>query len=209
MQIESIEHFGNICSNRIADDSSVILLLNKIDLFEQKLRHKKIRDVSAFSEYRGADLSSSDAVNFFLQKFISQIKSDRAKNVHHFVTNLLNTEEASLITTKIKMIIESKIKESECRREEVVRTTRKPDIKETGSAHLFSNSVCLKQLPLRNNQLIKPLCKSRNKTTFSNNQHEKTYTTEFLSFSSTTHKSQSQDQRTQSVSIFSQCDSHL
>ena len=167
--------------------------------------------MAVFPEYRGADLSSSDAVNFFLQKFTSQIKSDRAKNVHHFVTNLLDTEEASSITTKIKIIIESKIKESECRHEEVVKTTRKLDSKETGgSANLFSNnSVCLKQLPSRNKQLIKPLCKSRNKTSVSNNLHQRTYTTEFLSFSSSTNKSQSQDQRTQSVSIFSQCDSQL
>ena len=105
------------------DDSSVILLLNKIDLLEQKLRHKKIRDVSAFSDYRGAELSTADAVNFFLEKFTSQIKSDRAKEIHHFVTNLLNTDEASQITAKIKIIIESKIKESEGRREEVVKMT--------------------------------------------------------------------------------------
>ena len=107
MKVESIEHFGSICSNRMVDDSSVILLLNKIDLLEQKLRYKKIRDVPSFTEYRGAEMSSADAVTYFLEKFTSQLKSDRAREVHHFVTNLLNTEEASQVTAKIKIIIES------------------------------------------------------------------------------------------------------
>jgi hypothetical protein len=207
MKVESIEHFGSICSNRMVDDSSVILLLNKIDLLEQKLRHKKIRDVPSFSEYRGAEMSSADAVTYFLEKFTSQLKPDRAREVHHFVTNLLNTEEASQVTAKIKIMIESKIKESEGRCQEIVKITRKPVIKEAGSANLFSSNNCLIQSPLRGNHLLKPLRKNKMRLSIGS-LNLTAFTTELHS-SSCSQMSPNQDRATQSVSIFSQNDSHL
>jgi hypothetical protein len=72
------------------------------------LHRKRIKDVSAFSEYRGMDYSSADGVNFFLRKFVNQVKAIELEKVHHFVANLLDTEMSSQVIAKCKYAIESR-----------------------------------------------------------------------------------------------------
>lgn len=64
--------------------------------------------MSAFTEYRGNDSSSTDGVNFFLRKFINQVKAIELEKVHHFVANLLDTEMSGQIIAKCKYAIESR-----------------------------------------------------------------------------------------------------
>ena len=86
--------------------SAVILLLNKHDLFIQKLRQKRIKDVSAFSEYRGCDMSAIDGVQYFLRKFMSQLADRSSGRVQHFVTNLHDTELTSKTILRCKSAME-------------------------------------------------------------------------------------------------------
>lgn len=82
--------------------------MNKIDLFTLKLRQKRVRDVSSFSEYRGNEWSPSEAVNYFLQKHINKINSKEIATVSHFVTNFLDSESTSEVILGCKSIIESR-----------------------------------------------------------------------------------------------------
>ena len=52
--LQAIELFREICHNPYFERSSIILFLNKKDLFEQKLKVKDIATVSHFSDYAGA-----------------------------------------------------------------------------------------------------------------------------------------------------------
>lgn len=79
-----------------------------MDLFERKLHRKRIKDVSAFSEYRGMDSSSADGVNYFLRKFVNQVNAIQLEKVHHFVANLLDTEISTQVIAKCKYAIESR-----------------------------------------------------------------------------------------------------
>ena len=52
---EALKLFGSILNNKWFLDTSVILFLNKKDLFEQKLRERPLVDV--YPEYTGNSLS--------------------------------------------------------------------------------------------------------------------------------------------------------
>lgn len=75
LQVEALELFDNICNNVFFLKSNMILFLNKRDLFENKLKNKKICDVDEFSEdyikagYKDGNDYENGTVDFVL-KFI-------------------------------------------------------------------------------------------------------------------------------------------
>jgi hypothetical protein len=102
-----MEHFGSICNNPLTKDISIILLMNKLDLFGQKLRKKRIKDVPEFFKYKGIDSSTSDGVNYFMEKFIDQYKPNgliKDKRIHSFKTNLLDTEMTDDVILQCKYL---------------------------------------------------------------------------------------------------------
>lgn len=52
--IESMRLFDSICNNRWFVDTSIILFLNKKDLFEEKIRRSPL--TNCFPEYSGESL---------------------------------------------------------------------------------------------------------------------------------------------------------
>jgi hypothetical protein len=80
-----MEHFGSICNNPLTKDISIILLMNKLDLFGQKLRKKRIKDVPEFFQYKPNGL----------------IKD---KRIHSFKTNLLDTEMTDDVILQCKYL---------------------------------------------------------------------------------------------------------
>lgn len=53
--MEALDLFEDICSNTFFVKSSLILFLNKKDLFEEKIKSKNIRDYPSFADYDGKD----------------------------------------------------------------------------------------------------------------------------------------------------------
>lgn len=53
--VEALDLFDDICNNTFFLKSSMILFLNKRDLFEIKIKTKKIRDFPIYSDYSGPD----------------------------------------------------------------------------------------------------------------------------------------------------------
>ena len=68
--MEALDLFEDICNNTFFVKSSLILFLNKRDLFEEKIKSKNIRDYPSFSDYNGAD-ADYDAGNFFLVIYLN------------------------------------------------------------------------------------------------------------------------------------------
>lgn len=58
--VESIRIFESICNSRWFTSTSIILFMNKKDLFEQKIRNTSIR--VCFSEYDG----ERNEANYFI-----------------------------------------------------------------------------------------------------------------------------------------------
>ena len=55
VQVEALALFDDICNNVYFIKSSLILFLNKKDLFEAKIKVKKIKDQAPFKDYAGGD----------------------------------------------------------------------------------------------------------------------------------------------------------
>eukprot|EP00586_Coscinodiscus_wailesii_P020092 CAMPEP_0172495108 /NCGR_PEP_ID=MMETSP1066-20121228/64143_1 /TAXON_ID=671091 /ORGANISM="Coscinodiscus wailesii, Strain CCMP2513" /LENGTH=336 /DNA_ID=CAMNT_0013266581 /DNA_START=124 /DNA_END=1135 /DNA_ORIENTATION=- len=77
--VEAIDLFSDICNNRFFTDSSMILFLNKRDLFEEKIQHVDIAASEPFSDFQGK-LGSSEyydlGIAYFLKKFTEVNKNE-------------------------------------------------------------------------------------------------------------------------------------
>lgn len=80
--IEALDLFEEICNNIYFVESSMILFLNKIDLFREKIKVKNIKDT--FDDYTG--LNSYEAgLEYFKEKFLSKRSSDGSPGKEFYV----------------------------------------------------------------------------------------------------------------------------
>ena len=83
---EAVDLFGDICNNAVFAQSSMILFLNKKDLYEEKIKEVHIGDQPAFSDFP-CELGDADyydrGVQYFLDKFLAQNQSDERQIYHH------------------------------------------------------------------------------------------------------------------------------
>jgi len=102
--IEAIELFTEICNMRYFEKSSMILFLNKKDLFEQKILTTSISSVSFFSDYEGPSHDYSQSVEYFLHKFL---KANRNSNraIYHHITCATDTKNVELVFDACRDII--------------------------------------------------------------------------------------------------------
>jgi len=66
--VESISLFENICNSQWFINTSIILFLNKIDVFTEKIKRASI--VTVFPEYRGNN-SYEEQIAYVRKKFLS------------------------------------------------------------------------------------------------------------------------------------------
>ena len=83
---EAVDLFGDICNNAAFEQSSMILFLNKKDLYEEKIKEVHIGDQPAFEDFP-CELGDADyydrGVQYFLDKFLARNQSDDRQIYHH------------------------------------------------------------------------------------------------------------------------------
>src|SRR5271170_561667 len=104
---ESLMVFEQICNSRWFTQTSMILFLNKIDLFQEKLRYSSLS--AYFPDFKGIsptgsrfnssgnDKSYLEASRYFQKKFIRLNKSSEKEVYAHFTnaTGLLPPKKSS------------------------------------------------------------------------------------------------------------------
>lgn len=97
---ESLELLRTITSYEYFNDISIILVFNKNDLLEEKIKHSHLKDY--FPEYRGPCSDPLAARNFILHMFLNVISSKRRK--YHCFTNStdLKSENFFYVFTAVK-----------------------------------------------------------------------------------------------------------
>jgi len=98
---ESITLFEEICNCQWFNGTSVILFLNKSDLFKEKI--KKIDLKVCFEEYNGG-CNFENAIEFLKQKFI-KLNKNQSKVVYVHVTCATDTENIRFVFNSVKDII--------------------------------------------------------------------------------------------------------
>ena len=95
---ESIDLFRDICENKHFRNKSIVLFLNKKDLFEQKLKETPLS--SFFKDYNG-DNSFNDATKYVTKYFESLNKNSKRKIYSH-VTCATDTSAMKLIFDTVR-----------------------------------------------------------------------------------------------------------
>jgi len=87
---ESIDLFAEVCNNESLKDPSLILYLNKIDLFQAKIQAKNLNSVPAFSDYDG-DLGDVDgAIEYIIELFLARNTTQRT--IYNHIVCALDTQ---------------------------------------------------------------------------------------------------------------------
>jgi len=103
--VEALDLFEEICNNTYFVRSSMILFLNKRDLFSEKIKVKNIRDYPSFSDYSGPDGDYEAGVQYFLEKFLDRNKAGTDRQIYHHVTCATDTRNVRVVFDACKDII--------------------------------------------------------------------------------------------------------
>lgn len=93
--------FDSICNSRWFVNTSIILFLNKIDLFKEKLPLSPISKY--FPDYTGGD-DYDQACEYFLERFVSLNQSD-VKQVYTHFTCATDTTQIKFVMAAVNDII--------------------------------------------------------------------------------------------------------
>jgi hypothetical protein len=105
---EAIDLFDEITNNRYFRGSSMILFLNKSDLFASKIKRVAINKIENFSDYKGPcgeePGTYEKGIEYFLKKFLAKSKTQE-KVIYHHITCATDTDNVSVVFNATKDII--------------------------------------------------------------------------------------------------------
>jgi len=105
--VEAVELFNEICNNRHFQSSSMILFLNKKDLFEEKIENVHIADTEVFKDFStpfGADDYYEKGVEYFLNKFLV-VNTNSDRQIYNHVTCATDSRNVEVVFNACKDII--------------------------------------------------------------------------------------------------------
>lgn len=103
--IEALNLFDDICNNAFFTNSSMILFLNKRDLFETKIKTRNIADTADFKDYSGLANDYSAGVHYFTNKFLARNKAGASRQIYHHVTCATDTKNVKVVFDACRDII--------------------------------------------------------------------------------------------------------
>jgi guanine nucleotide-binding protein G(i) subunit alpha len=99
---EALTLFDSICNSRWFVKTSIILFLNKIDLFAEKLPRSPLGDY--FPDYAGGD-DYDAACNYLLNRFVSLNQSAATKQIYAHYTCATDTQQIKFVLSAIQDIL--------------------------------------------------------------------------------------------------------
>ncbi|THG95983.1 hypothetical protein EW026_g5762 [Hermanssonia centrifuga] len=99
---EALTLFDSICNSRWFVKTSIILFLNKIDLFAEKLPRSPLGDY--FPDYQGGD-NYDAACSYLLNRFVSLNQSAATKQIYAHYTCATDTNQIKFVLSAIQDIL--------------------------------------------------------------------------------------------------------
>lgn len=99
---EALTLFDSICNSRWFVKTSIILFLNKIDLFAEKLPRSPLGDY--FPDYMGGD-NYDAACDYLLHRFVSLNQSAATKQIYAHYTCATDTQQIKFVLSAIQDIL--------------------------------------------------------------------------------------------------------
>lgn len=104
---EAVDLFGDICNNKVFESSSMILFLNKKDLYEEKIKQVHIGDQPAFAEFTGklGDIDYYEkGIKYFLDLFLAQ-NQNTDRQIYNHATCATDSKNVEVVFNSCKDII--------------------------------------------------------------------------------------------------------
>ena len=98
---ESIALFDEIVNSRWFEKSSIILFLNKSDLFKEKIQKVDLKVL--FEDYNGG-CNYEEGCKFLTAVFVNLIK-DKSKNIFAHVTCATNTQNIKFVFNSVRQAL--------------------------------------------------------------------------------------------------------
>lgn len=112
--VEAINLFDEICNNKYFQKTSMLLFLNKKDLYAEKILKKAIgpRDCNGlWEDYSSLGLKDNDfqdGADYFINKFLERnrcVSEGAAKEIYHHLTCATDTENVAVVFNSCKDVI--------------------------------------------------------------------------------------------------------
>ena len=103
LQCEALDLFGQVSSEEVFKNAALILFLNKVDLFRDKVQRVNIKDVPQFSDYSGPAEDAEAGIEYFRSKFLARNTSHH--EVFHHVTCATDTSSVRVVFNAVKSVI--------------------------------------------------------------------------------------------------------
>jgi GTPase SAR1 family protein len=92
--VEALELFRSVCNNRAFANTSIMLFLNKKDVFAEKILYSDIQDQKPFNDYAGPPREFNSGVLYFIQKFKDCLINDDFNDSFIHVTCATDTNNS-------------------------------------------------------------------------------------------------------------------
>ena len=93
---ESLNLFHAICVNKFFEDSTIIVFLNKLDLFTEKINNTSHHLRLFFPQYNGPDHDVSAAKEFIREKFLA-CNMNKGRMIHVYFTTATDTDNIQVV----------------------------------------------------------------------------------------------------------------
>ncbi|XP_036377973.1 guanine nucleotide binding protein (G protein) alpha v1 isoform X1 [Megalops cyprinoides] len=105
---ESLKLFSSICNNVFFRSTSMILFMNKIDLFQEKILHSGRHLRLYLPQFRGADCDVDGAARYIASMFVA-LNATPSKLIYHHFTTATDTSNVQIV---FQVVMDTIIKEN-------------------------------------------------------------------------------------------------
>lgn len=103
--VEALELFRSVCNNRAFSNTSIMLFLNKKDIFAEKILYSDIAAQRPFCDYAGPTHDFDHGVLYFIQKFKDCLIDDEFNDSFIHVTCATDTNNMEFVLDSTRTII--------------------------------------------------------------------------------------------------------
>lgn len=103
--VEALELFRSVCNNRAFSNTSIMLFLNKKDIFAEKIMYSDIAAQRPFCDYAGPTKDFDHGVLYFIQKFKDCLIDDEFNDSFIHVTCATDTNNMEFVLDSTRTII--------------------------------------------------------------------------------------------------------
>lgn len=110
--VEALELYRDVAHNRYFENASMLLFLNKKDLFAEKIQQVSISDTPAFSDFTGGS-DYNAACKYFVEQFRALMPKSETKMFYYHITCATDTSNVKMVWDSCReVIMQQNLKES-------------------------------------------------------------------------------------------------